>query len=315
MMPTRIQSALDSAGIQAARIEWLWWLMLWVTTVVFVLVVAAVAVAVVRGRSSERPRPTHTTMVRAVGSALALTIVILFGLLYASAATGRAIGSVPAETPLVIQITGQQWWWSVEYVDQSPSQRFTTANELHLPVGRPVVFNLRSPDVIHSFWVPNLHGKTDVIPGRLNTTWLRADRPGVYRGQCAEFCGMQHAHMGVVVVAEHRDAYARWESAQRQNAVEPSTAEQRRGRGIVEHGPCALCHTVRGTQAGGRTAPDLTHFASRSTIGAATVPNTRGHLAGWIADPQHLKPGNRMPAAGLSAEDLQAVVAYLEALR
>jgi cytochrome c oxidase subunit 2 len=314
-MPARIQSALDPAGIQAARIEWLWWVMLWVTTAVFVLVVAAVVLAVLRGRSTQRPRPTHTTMVRAVGSALALTIVILFGLLYASAATGRAIGSVPTEKPLVIQITGQQWWWSIEYVDEAPSQRFTTANELHLPVGRPVVLNLRSPDVIHSFWVPNLHGKIDLVPGRLNTTWLRADRPGVFRGQCAEFCGVQHAHMGLVVVAETADAYARWETAQRQNAVEPSNPQQTRGRGIVERGPCALCHTVRGTQAGGRTAPDLTHFASRSTIGAATAPNTPGYLAGWVADPQHLKPGNRMPATGLSAEDLQAVLAYLETLR
>lgn len=314
-MPARIQSALDAAGIQAARIEWLWWLMFWVTTVVFLLVVGALVLAVHRGRSLHPARPSDRLLQRAVSSAVALTIAILFGLLYASAVTGRAIGSVPGEKPLVIQITGQQWWWSVEYVDESPSQRFTTANELRIPVGRPVVLNLRSPDVIHSFWVPNLHGKMDLIPGRLNTTWLQADLPGVYRGQCAEYCGVQHAHMGIVVVAEPPDAYERWANHQRQNAPVPSTPEQERGRGIVERGPCALCHTVRGTQAGGRTAPDLTHFASRSTIGAATAPNTPGYLAGWIANPQHLKPGNRMPATGLSAEDLQAVLAYLELLR
>ena len=314
-MPARIQSALDAAGVQAARIEWLWWVMFWVTTAVFVVVVVALMLAVRRGRSTDAPRPDDRSLLRAVASAVAVTIVILFGLLYASAATGRAIGSRPGDKPLVIQITGQQWWWSVEYLDEAPSQRFTTANELHIPVGRPIVFNLRSPDVIHSFWVPNLHGKTDLIPGRLNTTWLRADTPGVYRGQCAEFCGMQHAHMGLVVVAEAPDAYQRWETAQRQNAPEPATPQQVQGRGIVEHGPCALCHAVRGTQAGGRTAPDLTHFASRSTIAAATAPNTPGHLAAWIANPQHLKPGNRMPATGLNAEDLQAVVAYLETLR
>lgn len=315
MMPARIQSALDSAGIQAARIEWLWWLMFWVTTVVFVLVLAAVFMAVWRGRSADPSRPGERSMLRAVSSAVAVTILILFGLLYASAAIGRAIGTPPGEKPLVIQITGQQWWWSIEYVDEAPSQRFTTANELHIPVGRPVVLNLRSSDVIHSFWVPNLHGKMDLIPGRLTTTWLRADTAGVYRGQCAEFCGMQHAHMGLVVVAESPDQYARWETDQRQNAPEPSTPQQARGRGIVERGPCALCHAVRGTQAGGRTAPDLTHFATRSTIAAATAPNTPGYLAGWIANPQHLKPGNRMPATGLSAEDLQAVLAYLETLR
>ena len=314
-MPSRIQSALDSAGVQAARIEWLWWLMFWVCTAVFVLVVAAVAAAVWRGRSRQPQRPPERSLLTAVSAAVAVTIVTLFGLLIASAATGRAIGSRPGTEAVVIQITGQQWWWSIEYLDRAPSQHFTTANELHIPVGRPVVLNLRSPDVIHSFWVPNLHGKMDLVPGRLNTTWLQADKPGVYRGQCAEFCGAQHAHMGIVVIAEPAEAYERWAHAQRQNAAEPSTVEQSRGRGIVERGPCALCHTVRGTQAGGRTAPDLTHFASRSTIAAATAPNTPGYLAGWIANPQHLKPGNRMPATGLGAADLQAVLAYLETLR
>jgi cytochrome c oxidase subunit 2 len=254
-------------------------------------------------------------MLPAVATAVGVTIVTLFGLLYASAATGRAISTRPGDKPLVIQITGQQWWWSIEYLDEAPSQHFTTANELHIPVGRPIVLNLRSPDVIHSFWVPNLHGKMDLIPGRLNVTWLRADVPGIYRGQCAEFCGTQHAHMGLVVVAESAEDYQRWAEAQRHNAPEPSTPEQARGRGIVEGGPCALCHTVRGTQAAARTAPDLTHFASRSTIAAATAPNTRGYLAGWIANPQHLKPGNRMPATGLDAADLQAVLAYLETLK
>ena len=315
MMPARFQSALDAAGIQAARIEWLWWVMFWVTTAVFVLVLCAVALAVVRGRSPAAARPADRAMLPAVATAVAVTIVTLFGLLYASAATGRAVATLPGDRPLVIRITGQQWWWSIEYLDEAPSQHFTTANELHIPVGRPVILNLRSSDVIHSFWVPNLHGKMDLVPGRLNTTWLRADVPGVYRGQCAEFCGMQHAHMGLVVVAEPAEDYQRWENAQRQNAPEPSTPDQVRGRGIVEHGPCALCHTVRGTTAAARTGPDLTHFASRSTIGAATAPNTPGYLAGWIANPQHLKPGNRMPATGLEAGDLQAVVAYLETLK
>lgn len=232
-----------------------------------------------------------------------------------TAVTDRALASIAADDPVAITLVGYQWWWHVEYEHPQPSLRATTANELHLPVGRPVVITLRAGDVIHSFWVPKLHGKIDLIPGRANTMTLRADTPGVFRGQCGEYCGLQHAHMALVVVAEPPDQYERWLAALRAPAPDPSTPEQTRGRQIVERGPCALCHTVRGTSAGGRTAPDLTHFASRSTIGAGTAPNTRGYLAGWIADPQHLKPGNKMPPTGLSPDDLQAVLAYLETLR
>jgi cytochrome c oxidase subunit II len=314
-MPSSIQSALDPAGVQAARIEWLWWLMFWVTTAVFVLVIGALVLAIRRGRSQGLERPSESTMFRNVALASATSLAVLIGLLFASVVTGRAIGTRPGVEPLVVQVTGYQWWWSIEYVDRAPSQRFTTANELHLPVGRPIVLNLRGADVIHSFWVPRLHGKTDLVPGRLNTTWLQIDEPGVYRGQCGEYCGLQHAHMGLVVVAEPADAYERWAAAQRQNAPAAATAEQIRGQQVVERGPCAMCHTVRGTTAAARTGPDLTHFATRSTIAAAVLPNTRDNLIRWIAEPQHVKPGNRMPSTGLSQEELQAVVAYLEILR
>jgi cytochrome c oxidase subunit 2 len=212
-------------------------------------------------------------------------------------------------------VTGHQWWWEFEYLHPQPSLSVTTANELHLPVGRPVVFRLQSADVIHSFWVPNLHGKIDLIPGRQTATWLQADRPGVSRGQCAEYCGAQHAHMALSVIAEPAGDFERWLAGQRAVAPAPSTPEQSRGLAVVERGPCAMCHTIRGTAAGARLGPDLTHFATRSTIGAGTAPNTRGHLAGWIADPQRLKPGNRMPPTGLSPADLQAVLAYLEILK
>ena len=314
-MPSVLQSALEPAGVQAARIEWLWWLMFWVCTAVFVLVLGAVALAVRRGRSAEPGRPPERSLVLGVAAATALTIVTLFGLLFASAVTGRAVGTLPEPQPLAIEIVGYQWWWDIQYLHPQPSLRVRTANELHLPVGRPVKFSLKSGDVIHSFWVPNLHGKTDLVPGRQNSTWLQADRPGVYRGQCGEYCGLQHAHMALVVVAESSDDFERWLSGQRQTAPAPGTDQQRRGLQVVERGPCAMCHTVRGTIAGGRMGPDLTHFGSRSTIAAGTAPNTPGYLAGWIADPQHLKPGNRMPPTGLSSEDLQAVVAYLETLR
>ena len=315
MMPTRIQSALDAAGLQAGRIEVLWWIMFWVCTAVYVAVIGALVIAMVRGRSANRARPEEGSLLRGVAVATGLTVVILVGLLVASVVTGRAIGSLSSSEPVMIRVTGYQWWWKVEYQHPDPSQHFTTANELHLPVGRPIAVRLQSGDVIHSFWIPTLHGKMDLIPGRENWIWLQADKPGIYRGQCAEFCGLQHAHMSMAVIAESSDAFERWASAQRQPAAPPSTPQQSRGLNIVERGPCAMCHAIRGTIAGAVFGPDLTHFASRSTIGAGTVPNTRGYLAGWIADPQHLKPGNRMPATGLTGEDLQAVVAYLETLK
>ena len=314
-MPAAIQSALHPAGPQAARLEWLWWLTFWVSAVVFVAVVIALILAVRRGRSASPERPGETNIVRGVSIATGATIVILFGLLLINAITGRGLAALNDTSPLTIQLTGYQWWWGVEYEHQEPALRVTTANELHLPIGRTAIIKLRSTDVNHSFWVPTLHGKVDLIPGRLNTISLRADRAGVYRGQCAEFCGLQHAQMALVVVAEPADQFERWLSAQRTPAATPSAEAAARGAEIVEHGPCALCHTVRGTTAGGRTAPDLTHFASRSTIGAGAAPNTPGYLAGWLADPQHLKPGNKMPPTGLSSTELQAVLAYLETLR
>ena len=314
-MPSILQSALHPAGPGAASVSDLWWLMFWTCTVVYVLVMGALALAVLHRRRRRRDAPSERTLLRSVVAASAVTIVILFGLLFASVVTGRAIGSLGSADAVVVDVTGNQWWWDVEYLDPNPSLRVRTANELHLPVGRPVRIQLKSNDVIHSFWVPNLHGKMDLIPGRQTVLWLQADRPGVYRGQCAEYCGLQHAHMAFHVVAESPDAFERWLDGQRQAAPAPATPEQAQGRGIVERGSCALCHTVRGTAAGGRTAPDLTHLATRSSLAAGTAPNTRGYLAGWIVDPQHLKPGAKMPATGLSADELQAVLAYLETLR
>jgi cytochrome c oxidase subunit 2 len=314
-MPTSIQSALHPAGVQAARIEQLWWLTFWVCTFVFCVVMLALAVAVARGRAARATATPDRTLTRNVSVSVALSTVALVGLLVASVFTGRAIGSLQSPDALAIQVTGYQWWWSIEYLNPDPSLRVTTANEIHLPVGRPVSITLKASDVIHSFWVPPLHGKTDLIPGRDNTTWLRADTPGIFRGQCAEYCGVQHAHMAITVVAEPVDQFESWLAAQRQLAAAPTTTEQARGLQVVEQSSCALCHSVRGTRAGARTAPDLTHFATRSTIAAGTLPNTPAHLGQWIADPQHVKPGNRMPPTGLSAEDLQSVVAYLGTLR
>ena len=309
-----IQSIIHPGGIQAARVSDLWWVMFWICTVVWCAVALGAAIAIARGR-----RGTSTASERQLGTSVAvaggLSIVALIALLFQSVVTGRALDTLRSPDALRIQVTGNQWWWDVQYVTANPSLRVTTANEIHIPVGRPIRFDLLSTDVIHSLWIPNLQGKIDLVPGRLNELWLQADRAGVYRGQCAEFCGLQHAKMALVVVAESGDDFDRWLTGNRASAPAPVTPEQQRGKDVVERGPCAMCHNISGTLAGGRSAPDLTHIASRSTIGAGSVPNTRGYLAGWIADPQHIKPGSRMPSVGLSGEELQAVVAYLETLK
>jgi cytochrome c oxidase subunit 2 len=309
-----LQSIVHPAGVQAARLSHLWWVMFWICTAVWLAVALATAIAMARGW-----RGTSTAsegqLARSVAVAAGISVLTLMGLLFESVVTGRALDTLRTPQALQIQVTGNQWWWDVQYEDPVPSLHVTTANEIHVPVGRPVRVNLLSTDVIHSLWIPNLQGKIDLVPGRLNELWLQADRAGVYRGQCAEFCGLQHAKMALVVVAEPADDFERWLAANRASAPPPTTPAQMRGRDVVERGPCAMCHHIGGTLAGGRTAPDLTHIASRSTIGAGSVPNTPGYLAGWIADPQHVKPGNHMPAAGLSGDELQAVLAYLESLK
>jgi cytochrome c oxidase subunit 2 len=314
-MPVRIQSAVDAAGVQAVRIEWLWWLTFWVSVAVFVVVVGAVILAVRRGRSTDPWRPSERRLLIGVASATAVTVVILIGLLFANVLTGRAMISLEQRDPLVVSVAGHQWWWEVTYPHSTPSLQVTTANELHLPVGRPVRITFGSPDVIHSFWVPNLHGKMDLIPGRQTSLWLQADAPGVFRGQCAEFCGLQHAQMALTVTAESPEAFEAWLAMHRQLAPPPGTPEQRRGLQVIEQGSCAMCHTIRGTAAGARGGPDLTHVASRPFLAAGAVPNMREFLAEWIADPHHFKPGSHMPSTSLTPEDLQAVVAYLETLR
>lgn len=315
-------SVLDAAGPQAGRIEGLWWLMFWVCSAVFVLVMAALAGALLRPRRRREsdqpaafPPESHRRMTRWVGGAVATTVVLLFVLLVASVGTGRALESLSAPRAPAVKITGHQWWWQVEYEDPIPGRSVATANEIHIPTGRPVHVRLASSDVIHSFWVPSLHGKRDLIPGHDTEIWIQADRPGVYRGQCAEFCGHQHALMGLLVIAEPPARFDAWYGAQLQPAALPKTWQQQKGRQLVETLPCALCHNVQGTQASGKTGPDLTHLASRRTLAAGTLPNTPGDLAGWLLDPQTIKPGNHMPANSMASEDLQALLAYLEILR
>lgn len=313
MSPATVaQSMLDAAGPQSAAIAWLWWLILFITTGVFVVVMVVLAVAV--RRRSLQPS-SEATMTRWVIAASAATVAILFAWLVASVSVGRATAAPQMADAVTINITGRQWWWQLEYSDTLPSNRFRTANEILIPVGRPVVVNVTSRDVIHSFWVPNLHGKRDLVPGYVTSLWFQADREGVFRGQCAEFCGYQHANMALYVRAVPDADFQAWLGAQRQPAAEPASDVQRRGRDVFLRATCPQCHAIRGTLAGGAFGPDLTHIGSRRTIGAGLLPNTTENLQRWIRDPQQFKPGNKMPAHDLSDADLQALAAYLRGLQ
>jgi cytochrome c oxidase subunit 2 len=232
------------------------------------------------------------------------------------------------ETPpdLTIEVIGWQWWWEVHYFDPEGRQLFETANEIHVPVGKRVRVRLKAADVIHSFWVPQLAGKLDMIPGRTNQFWIQADRPGVYRGQCAEYCAGPHALMAFLVIAEPEEEFRAWMARQAEPAAAHGQTEAggghehegdilRRGREVFLTSACVACHAVRGTPAVGNIGPDLTHVASRRTLAAVTIPNTKGHLGGWITSPQEIKPGSKMPAVPLSPEEFHAVLHYLQSLK
>jgi cytochrome c oxidase subunit II len=286
------------------------------SAIVFVLVVAALFWATLRRRRVEEPsddrreRSMRTTVIVAT----AATTIILFVFLILDLSVGRAITTNPGPEALQVRVTGHQWWWEIQYRDSLPQNWATTANEIHVPVGRPVVFELRSTDVIHSLWPPNLNGKRDLIPGNENSIWFQADSAGVYRGQCAEFCGHQHAKMAFLIIAEPPDSFSAWLVRQRDTAMTPTDSVALRGQEVFLASSCVMCHAIGGTPAGSRIGPDLTHLASRRTIAAGTLPNTRGNLAGWIVNPQGIKPGVRMPSTRLDSDDLQALLTYLETL-
>jgi cytochrome c oxidase subunit II len=313
-LPT--QSALHPAGVQAARIYGLGEFLLVTSAVVFVIVIGATVYAAAHRRRDRPEAEADRVMRRWVSGAIVGSLVVLFLFIIVDFDRGRVLATPPPDAEaLTISIKGHQWWWEVEYPDSAPQRRVTTANEVHVPVGRPIELRLTSSDVIHSFWVPNLHGKKDLIPGHQSVTWFQADRPGVYQGQCAEFCGHEHALMRLVLVAESPAQFAAWYQRQLQPAAPPTEASARRGQEVFLSGSCMLCHTVAGTTAGGRTGPDLTHLAGRRTLAAGTLANTRGNLGGWVVDPHSIKPGVLMPANPLSPRDLNALLDYLETLR
>jgi cytochrome c oxidase subunit 2 len=315
-----IQSALDVRGPGAARIAELWWFMLAAGGAVYVAVLVLLSFAVFRRRPEDGAAPTERRhAIWIIGGGVLVSAVVLAAVF---AATLRALGMVhpgahdsadPAD--LTVQVTGSQWWWDVRYPGGSSGDVIATANEIRIPTGRRVRLELRSTDVIHSLWVPNLQGKTDLIPGRTTVTWLEADQPGISRGQCAEYCGMQHANMALIVIAESPRDFERWLAQERLPAQPAADSLGRAGQDVFMSAGCAICHTVRGTPAAGRAGPDLTHFASRRTIAAGTLSSDRENLTAWIASPQVIKPGSLMPSVPLDPEQLRAVVRYLETLQ
>jgi cytochrome c oxidase subunit II len=311
-------SVLNPSSPQTRLIGRLWDAMYLVSAAVFVLVVLALLLGAFRRRGGETPETDprrERSLTTAVSVATALTVLILFGFLVYDVAVGRQLTRGCGKEALQVRVVGHQWWWELQYRDSVAHNWFTTANELHIPVGRPVVLELLSTDVIHSFWPPTVSQKRDLIPGKDNSLWLQADTPGVYRGQCAEYCGQQHAKMGFLVIAQRPDSFAGWLARQRDTALTPTTELARRGQEVFLASSCVMCHAIAGTPAGSRVGPDLTHLASRRTIAAGTLPNTRGNLAGWIIDPQKIKPGTRMPPTQLKPADLQTLLAYLETLK
>lgn len=318
-------SALDAMGPQAQHWVDLWRLFLAACTAVFVAILVALWLAVKRAPRADQATPPDLSTVnraepgprRHVARAVVASGLALVALIAASVFADRALARLPLANAVHIELTGHEWWWTARYIDgPHASDIFVTANEVHIPVGRPVVFKLNADDVIHSLWVPSLAGKKDLIPGRTALLELRADRPGIYRGQCAEFCGLEHALMSVLVIAEPPEQFDAWVAAQRQPAAEPADAKARRGKQVFQASSCALCHSIVGADfAGAQHAPDLTHVASRQTIAAGTLKNTAQNLAGWIRDPQLYKPGAAMPATPLSQDDLDAIVAYLGSLK
>jgi cytochrome c oxidase subunit 2 len=266
--------------------------------------------------SHQAPARTEARLRTVVGIATALTVLILFGLTIVSVSVGKSVSaSVAPANSLLIEVTGTQWWWKIRYASGDASRILSTANEIHIPVGRPVAIRGTSDDVIHSFWAPNLQGKRDLIPGRTTLEWLQADSPGEYRGQCAEFCGLQHAHMAFWVIAEPPEQFDAWMDHQLQPAIDAADEQTLRGRQIFLKSACILCHAIRGTDAAAQAGPDLTHFGSRKTIAAGTLPNNKGNLAGWIADPQNIKPGTHMAVVPIQPAEMQPLIDYLESLK
>ena len=309
-------SALDPYGPFSEVIAILFRGMLIVSVLILAGVIALLTMGMVQRRRANEAEPLsyrHSrNLVLIAGVVIPIIILLVFTL--SSAAVNQKIVPLHSEDVLTIEVTGHRWWWEITYQGDNPSEQVITANEIHIPVGEPVRLVLKSNDVIHSFWVPNLNGKTDLIPGRTNVAWIQADKPGVFRGQCGEFCGMQHAKMAFTVESRPPAEFRAWIEKQRQAAAEPQTPSQMRGQQVFLTSACMTCHAIRGTQALVGIAPDLTHLASRNSLAAGTLDMNKANLMGWISSPQSHKPGNLMPEVRLDPQELHDLAEYLLSL-
>ena len=299
------QSVLTPHSGPEHSITTLWWVMFGVACAGFTIVAVLLLLGWIRRNRAALPfGGTERAATRLViGLGIATPLVLLTALfIWSDVFVIRTTAAPsPSSTRLEVHVVGQQWWWSLGYGGT------TTANELHIPVRTRVDVTGTSADVIHSFWIPELNRKADLIPGRTNSLLLYADRAGTYPGQCAEFCGQQHAHMQLVVVAQPRAQFQQWLHGEQQPATHWLPLFAKKG--------CANCHEIRGTPADAHVGPDLTHVASRELLAAGTIPNDRAHLRAWLQDPQNVKPGTKMPNLPLSPRDLDALVSYLESLK
>ena len=310
------QSSLDPRSRPARDISTLWWGMLVAGAVVFLGAVGLILFAWLRRSRAGVPligqrEGFNLGMVVLFGIGIPIVTLVALFVIANFVVMPHTDAPRAATTRMTVRVTGRQWFWSVSY----PGTGAVTANEIHIPARTRVDLIAQTADVIHSFWVPELNRKIDMIPGRRNRILLYADRPGRYRGQCAEYCGLQHTHMGLYVYADSPARFRAWLAGQARPRRAPATPAQRRGERVFETSQCASCHTIRGTPAQGDIGPDLTHVASRTTLAAVTIPNNPRELESWITDPQHAKPGNRMPGLDLSRPAVGALVSYLESLR
>lgn len=301
---------LDPAGPYSEPVTRLAWVLLLGGFGVLAVVIAALAIAIWGGPALKRRLGGDRAIW--IGGFAVPVIVLTALLIWGLTLTSRLSATDPIAGEMRVQVTGEMWWWRVVYLDENGREHIRDANELHIPVGRPVMVELASADVVHSFWIPRLGGKMDMIPGRTNRLRIQADAPGVYAGQCAEYCGGPHALMGFVVIAHAPADFVRWQAAR----AAPARPAQSTGRQLFEQRGCAACHAVSGTTANGLAGPDLSHIASRRSLGAGILPNDRPTLSRWIADSQALKPGNRMPAyRQLPADELRAITDYMGSLK
>lgn len=303
-------SVFDAVGKEARHVASLGWFMFAVATAVYVFVAAMVVIGLTRRRNRDEPDTDGDRTNFIWWGGIAMPIVILGVLAYLTVSTTTALGRDDAST-LRIDVTGHNWWWDVAY----PASGARTANEIHVPVGRTVELRLRTADLIHSLWVPQIAGKLDLIPGQTNHLRIKVEKPGTYLGECAEFCGLQHANMRFVVIAQSPSDFARWSADERPPAAPASGTAEARGARTFQSNACAGCHTIRGTQADGTFGPDLTDFGARRWLAAKTLRNTPETLTRWIRDPQSVKSGALMPPTRLRPAELRDLVAYLESLR